>query len=82
MLPLQESWTHLKGMSIEEQTTEKDEWDGDAQTCVQSHCQPSRGRERKILKGIRICGFLKWRTVSMSVSPCLTIYSVTVGLVE
>src|ERR1700678_695130 len=39
-------------------------------------------REREVLGRRRRLGFLKRRTESTSVSPCLEIHSVTLGLVE
>src|ERR1700678_3156548 len=50
--------------------------------CAKSHRQSRRRKKREILEGIRRGRVLKWRTVSMSVSPCLTIHSVTVGLMK
>jgi hypothetical protein len=39
-------------LSIEEQTPEEDEWNGVAQTCAKSHCQPGERRESEVLEGI------------------------------
>src|ERR1700678_4439195 len=45
-------------------------------------CWIGHRREREVLGGRRRLGFLKRRTGSTSVSPCLGIHSVTLGLVE
>src|ERR1700678_1955318 len=45
-------------------------------------CRIGHRREREVLGRRRRLGFLKRRTESTSVSPCLEIHSVTLGLVE
>src|ERR1700678_2963506 len=45
-------------------------------------CRIGHRREREVLGRRRRLGFLKRRTGSTSVSPCLEIHSVTLGLVE
>src|SRR6202522_3363728 len=82
MLPLQTTGTYLEGLPFEERTTEKDEWNEDTETRTKAHRRFRRRRKRKLLEGSRRRGFLKRRIASTSISPSLTIYSVTVGLVE
>src|ERR1700678_754454 len=45
-------------------------------------CWIGHRRKREVLGRHRRLGFLKRRTGSMSVSPCLEIHSVTLGLIE
>src|SRR5271168_5179712 len=51
MLPLQTTWTYFKGMPFEKRTTEKDEWNGDAETCTKPHRRLRGRRKRKLLEG-------------------------------
>src|ERR1700678_1279085 len=51
-------------------------------SCQEHDCRIGHRREREVLGRRRRLGFLKRRTESTSVSPCLEIHSVTLGLVK
>src|ERR1700678_1576975 len=51
-------------------------------SCQEHDCRTGHRREREVLGRRRRLGFLKRRTGSTSVSPCLEIHSVTLGLVK